>query len=102
MKNKFTLLLLAIMYCGFATAQCTTCSVDPSQHASTGAQDLGFTPDEITIKAGVDTTIVFQFMMPQQLSVSGINASVSSVQILQVIDLPPATTSFCNCSRRVE
>ena len=95
MKNKFLLILFTTFYIGVVSSQCTTCIVDPSQHASTGAQDLGFTPDQITIKAGVDTTIVFQFMMPQQLTVSGINATVSSVQILQVVDLPPATTSFC-------
>ena len=96
MKKRFLLLaVVLIASVGFATAQCPTCAVDETVHPNTGPSDLGLVPESITIQAGVDTTIVFQYLMPQSLQVSGFNATVTSVQILNVINLPPATSSFC-------
>lgn len=96
MKKRFLLLaVVLIASVGFAAAQCPTCTVDETVHPNTGPSDLGLVPESITIQAGVDTTIVFQYLMPQSLQVSGFNATVTSVQILNVINLPPATSSFC-------
>lgn len=96
MKKRFLLLLLVgFLGMGVASAQCPTCTVDETVHPNQGPQDLGIIPSAVTIQAGVDTNIVFQYMMPQQLSVQGFTATVTSVQILSVNDLPPATTNFC-------
>lgn len=95
MKNRLLLFASIFILAFQANAQCPTCVVDPSVHPSTGPSDLGLVPEMITVQAGVDTTIVFQYLMPQSLQVSGFNATVTSVQILQVQNLPPATTSFC-------
>lgn len=93
--KKFIFSVLSLILVLGVQAQCPTCVVDETVHPSTGPQDFGLEPEQITIQAGVDTTVVFQYLMPQQLSVSGVTATVTSVQILQVQNLPPATTSFC-------
>jgi hypothetical protein len=95
MKFKTLLLVLTALISYHASAQCPSCTVVSNVHPNTGPGDLGVVPSAVTIQAGADTTIVFQYLMPQTLAVSGLTATVTSVQILQVQNLPPATTSFC-------
>ena len=87
---------ISLLFIVSISAQCPTCVVDETIHTSTGPEDLGLIPDNVTIQAGVDTTITFQYLMPVSIAVPGIgSATVTSVQILSVNDLPPATTGFC-------
>lgn len=96
MRMRYLLLaFFALILTLNVNAQCPTCVADPTVHPNQGPGDLGLVPEVITIQAGVDTTVVFQYMMPQSLQVSGLTATVTSVQILQVLNLPPATTNFC-------
>lgn len=79
---------------------CPSCTVDPSVHTNLGPLEAGLVPDEFTVQAGVDTTFSAQYLFPTQAVASGLTATVTSVQILDVVNLPPATqlTWLCDAT----
>lgn len=78
---------------------CPSCTVDESVHTNTGPEVAGLVPDEFTVQAGEDTTFTAQYIFPTSLSVSGFNATVTSVQILGIVGLPPNTNLTWVCDQ---
>jgi len=96
MKNRFLLFAIALLFSFNAVqAQCVTCVPDPSLFSGVDDYYYGLTPDSITVQAGEDTTIVFQFVLPKLYDYNGIDANVTAVTILDVTDLPLPLNSFC-------
>lgn len=101
--KKLSFVAIIIMLFAFSSESfsqtCPSCTVDESVHTDTGPEVAGLVPDEFTIQAGQDTTFTAQYIFPTSLSVSGFNATVTSVQILDVVGLPPNTNLTWVCDQ---
>lgn len=104
--RSILVLVLLVVFAGNAFGQnCPSCTVDETVHPNTGPEDVGLFPDQVTVQAGVDTTIVIQYLMPTQLTVDAgppigvVTASVTSIQVLDIIDLPANTQLSWTCDQ---
>jgi hypothetical protein len=89
MKLRFLFLAVFSVFVGLNAQNCSICVVDQSVHPNTGPEDFGLVPPSVQIYQGVDTNVVLQYLMPTQLTVSGVGtATVTKVTILSVNGLP--------------
>lgn len=76
---------------------CPTCIVDESVHTDLDPELAGLVPDEFTIQAGEDTTFSAQYLFPTEIDAGIAIATVTSVQILNIVGLPPNTSLTWLC-----
>jgi hypothetical protein len=50
--NNLLFTIFSLLFIVSISAQCPTCVVDETIHTSTGPEDLGLIPDNVTIQAG--------------------------------------------------
>jgi hypothetical protein len=100
MKIKHLLIILfSSAYILGQSQTCPSCVVDPSVHTNLGPEQAGLVPDVFTVQAGEDTTFSAQYLFPTNVQASGFNATVTSIQILDVVSLPPATQLTWLCDQ---
>ncbi|MFN8277150.1 MAG: T9SS type A sorting domain-containing protein [Chitinophagales bacterium] len=75
---------------------CPGCQVNQSYWTNPAPGDVGLKPDTIVVTQGDTVDMDVTYLFPTQLSVSGITATVNSVQILSVSNSPIGLKMTCS------